>query len=234
MSLRRRVTYAIAAPTLVATSFWGARLLAAARTAHTDASLDESARDVDRTESLRAVLNLQRAYAPYAQAGLWTEIGALFTPDGSFVFDGLIKPEQTSKGPVAITGFLRLRYGGGHEGLKANGLSTMMIDAPVANLSADGDSAKVRWETWIFHGSAGQARGEGGVFENEYVRQGGVWKIAKAHYHPEFAGLLRDRLDQLGRRHAAGRSAPSSARRMVEARAAVSRLGLSVRDRDRA
>ena len=44
----------------------------------------------------------------------------------------------------------------------------MMIDAPVANLSADGDSAKVRWETWIFHGAAGQARVEDGVFENEY------------------------------------------------------------------
>jgi hypothetical protein len=101
MSRRRRVTYAIAALPLVAAPFWAARLLGAARTAHTDASLDELARDVNRTESLRAVLNLPRAYAQYAQAGLWTEVGALFTPDGSFVFDGLIKPEQTSKGPVA-------------------------------------------------------------------------------------------------------------------------------------
>ena len=81
------------------------------------------------------MLNLQRTYAQYAQAGLWTELGALFTPDGSFVFDGLIKSEQTSKGPVAIAGFLRTRYGGGYEGLKADGLSTMMIDAPVANLA---------------------------------------------------------------------------------------------------
>ena len=60
MSLRRRVTYAITALTLVATLLGAARLLAAARPAHTDAALDELARDVDRTESLRAVLNLQR------------------------------------------------------------------------------------------------------------------------------------------------------------------------------
>ena len=99
MSLRRRVTYAITALTLVATFLWAAQLLAAHRPAHTDTALDELARDVDRTESLRAVLNLQRTYAQYGQAGLWTELGALFTPDGSFVFDGLIKPEQTSKGP---------------------------------------------------------------------------------------------------------------------------------------
>ena len=26
------------------------------------------------------------------------------------------------------------------------------------------------------------------MFENEYVRQGGVWKIAEAHYYPEFDG----------------------------------------------
>jgi hypothetical protein len=134
------------------------------------------------------VLNLQRTYAHYAQAGLWNEVGALFAPDGRLVFDGLIMPEQAAKGPAAIAAFLRTRYGGGYEGLKADGLSTMMIDAPVANLSPDGNSAKVRWEAWTFHGAGGQARVEGGVFENEYVRQGGVWKIAEAHYYPEFDG----------------------------------------------
>ena len=46
MPLRRRVTYAITALTLL----WAVRLLAAARPAHTDAALDELARDVDRTE----------------------------------------------------------------------------------------------------------------------------------------------------------------------------------------
>src|SRR6185436_17442671 len=122
---------------------------------------------------LRAVLNLQRVYAQHAQAGSWNAVGALFAADGRFVFDGLIKPEQIAKGPAAIAAFLRTRYGGGYEGLKADGLSTMMIDAPVANLAADGNSAQVRWETWTFHGAGGQARVEGGVFENDYVRQGG-------------------------------------------------------------
>jgi hypothetical protein len=175
--MRRLLTHAVAA--------WA---LAAAVTMHADSALDELARDVDRVESLRAVLNLQRTYAQYAQAGLWNDVGALFAVDGRVVFDGLVMPEQTAKGPAAIAAFLRARYGGGYDGLKANGLSTMMIDAPVANLSIDGNSAKVRWEAWIFHGAAPQARVEGGVFENEYVRQGGVWKIAEAHYYPEFDG----------------------------------------------
>jgi hypothetical protein len=180
MPLRRLATHLLAA--------CAALLLAPLAPLRADAGLDELARDVDRVESLRAVLNLQRSFAHYAQAGLWNDAGALFTADGRYLFDGLIMPERTAKGPAAIAGFLRTRYGGGYDGLKADGLSTMMIDAPVANLSADGSRAQVRWETWTFHGAGGQARVEGGVYENEYVRQGGVWKIAEAHYYPEFDG----------------------------------------------
>jgi hypothetical protein len=180
MPLLRRTTHTLTA--------WAILVLAFAGRASADTALDELARAVERTESLRAVLNLQRLYAHYAQAGRWNDVAALFASDGRFVFDGLIKAEQTAKGPVAIAAFLRSRYGGGYDGLKADGLSTTMIDAPVANLSADGASAKVRWETWTFHGAGGQARVEGGVFENEYVRQGSVWKIAEAHYYPEFDG----------------------------------------------
>lgn len=153
-----------------------------------DSALNELARDVDRTESLRAVLNLQRTFAQYAQAGRWQDVGLLFASDGRFVFDGLVMPEQTTTGQTAIAAFLRARYGGGHEGLEADRLSTMMIDAPVASLSPDGNSAKARWETWTFHGAGGHARVEGGVFENEYVRHSGVWKISTAHYYPEFDG----------------------------------------------
>ena len=153
-----------------------------------DPALDGFARDVERTESVRAVKTLQSSYAQYAQYGLWNQVGALFAPGGSFVFDGMIKPAQTAKGPAAIAAFLRTRYGGGHEGPTATSLSTMMIEAPVVNLEPDGNAAKARWQVLIFHGDGGQARIEGGVFENDYVRHAGVWKIATAHYYPQFDG----------------------------------------------
>jgi hypothetical protein len=156
--------------------------------ARADAELDAFARDVERVEGVRAVKTLQASYAQYAQFGLWNEIGALFAKDGSFVFDGSIKPAHTVKGSAAIADFLRTRYGGGYEGVKADSLSTMFIDAPVLNLSADGESAKVRWQTIIFHGHGSEARIEGGVFENEYVRERGVWKIGIAHYYPQYDG----------------------------------------------
>jgi len=153
-----------------------------------DAELDGFARNVERVEGIRAVKTLQASYAQYAQYGLWNEVGALFARDGSFVFDGMIKPAETAKGPAEIAKFLRTRYGGGHEGPAADGLSSMFIDAPVVNLSVDGESAKSRWQAIIFHGHGGQARIEGGVFENDYVRERGVWKISTARYFPQYDG----------------------------------------------
>lgn len=153
-----------------------------------DAELDAFARDVDRVEGIRAVKTLQASYAQYAQYGLWNDVGALFARDGSFVFDGMVKPAQTATGASAIAKFLRTRYGGGRDGLEPGGLSTMFIDAPVVNLSVDGESAKSRWQAIIFHGHEGQARIEGGVFENDYVRERGVWKIAVSRYFPQFDG----------------------------------------------
>ncbi len=152
------------------------------------ADLDEFARDVDRTGSIRAVKDLQSSYAQYAQFGLWREVAALFSSDGSFIFDGSVGPAQTAKGADAIAHFLRHRYGGGRDGAAADGLSAMMIDSPVVYLSADGDSATARWQAIIFHGHRGLARIEGGIFVNDYVRERGVWKIRTAHYHPQFDG----------------------------------------------
>lgn len=158
--------------------------------ARADAGLDALARDLDRTESVRAVKELQAHYAQYAQYGLWREVGALFSTRGRFVFDGKVKdaPTATATGSTAIAEFLRNRYGGGREGLRADSLSAMFIESPVVNLSVDGESAQARWQTLIFHGQGTQARIEGGIYQNEYVREGGVWKIAVANYYPQYDG----------------------------------------------
>ena len=162
--------------------------LFAAAPVHADEALDSFARDVSRAESVRAVQTLQRTYAQYAQFGLWNEVGALFAPAATLTFDGQVMPAQTATGPVAIAAFLRARYGGGQEGLRADGLSSMFIENPLVNLSADGTSAKARWNALIFHGHGGTAQIEGGIFENDYALDGGVWKIAAARYYPQFDG----------------------------------------------
>jgi len=156
--------------------------------AQTSDSTDALARDVSRAESLRAVLNLQRTYAQYAQYGLWTQVSGLFAKDGRFLFDGQVTPGEKANGPAEIASLLKAHYGGGHDHQRAGDLSTMMIEDPVINLSPDGNSAKGRWHMLAFLGHGGKASIEGGIFENDYVREKGVWKIATAHYYPQYTG----------------------------------------------
>jgi hypothetical protein len=144
---------------------------------------DALARDVDRLESLRQVKDLQRSYAHYTQAGLWDEAASLFTGDARFV-----RGAEELRGPQAITGWL-VRRGGSARGLPPGALHIEFIDEPLVNLSPDGRSAKGRWMSIALLGDGkGQARIEGGIYENEYLREGPTWKIAVSRYHPQYSG----------------------------------------------
>jgi len=141
--------------------------------------------EVQRAEDIRAVKRLQISYAHYAQFGLWSEMASLFTSDAEAIY-GL----DRRKGRAAIRSYLLTTWGDGREGLPAGGLYTMLEDAPVLNLSADGRSAKGRWREFLMVGQlGGNARWEQGVSENEYVKESGVWKISRLDYHQVTAGL---------------------------------------------
>lgn len=161
-----------------------ASTLMPALAATAQSALDELARDVDRAESVRAVKNLQRTYAHYSQYGLWNEMGDLFAEDAKWIFDDL-----TVQGREAITEHLALEEGGGQQGLAPGAIHTQLIEHPVVNLSVDGKSAKGRWYGFfLLSDHAGNASIQGGVFENEYVREDGQWKIGVQHFFPQYAG----------------------------------------------
>ncbi len=146
------------------------------------------ARDVEHAEGIRAAKNLQYAYAQYGQAGLWSEIGKLFAAKGEAVFgrDGV-------KGPAAIARYLRGRYGDGKDGVSKGGLHVQFQLAPIVNLSADGKTAQGRWHELALLGAGpGDAHWAGGILEITYVKENGVWKIARLEYHPMFAGSYAD------------------------------------------
>ncbi|BAK66203.1 hypothetical protein SLG_15280 [Sphingobium sp. SYK-6] len=145
-------------------------------------TLDALARDVDRLESLRAVKDLQRRYAHYSQYGRWREVANLFARNGRIEWD-----DERIDGAAAIARWLEARHG--PRGLAAGALNTEFHDMPLVNLSADGRTAEGRWAGLAFRGDGkGQARIEGGVYQNRYVREDGRWKIAALHYHPQYDG----------------------------------------------
>jgi hypothetical protein len=156
-------------------------------------AIDALARDVTRVESLRAVKNVQRAYAHYGQFGEWAAMAALFTRDGELRWG-----DETVTGRAAIEAWLRDRAGA-MTGRVRGTLHTEIIDEPVANLSADGRTARVRWMSMRFLGDgAGTARVEGGLYENEYVLDEGRWRIARMRYHPQYEGAYHDGWTNVG------------------------------------
>ena len=148
-----------------------------------DMQFRELARDVERVESVRAVKDLQRFYAQYAQFGLWDEMADLFADDAVLIWGD----EQLS-GKGAITKWLKARVGG-KRGLRPGALHSELIEDPLVNLSVDGTAAKSRWMGMAM---AGDGRGktwiDGGIYENEYVLDAGKWKLSKLHFFPQFEG----------------------------------------------
>jgi hypothetical protein len=140
--------------------------------------------NVERAESVRAVKRLQETYAQYSQFGLWTDMAALFADNAQLSYG-----KDNAQGRQAIQQYFLTAFGEGTHGLKPGGLHTQMVLRPLINVSADGQTAKGRWWEMSMTGQYGvKADWAGGIFENEYVREGGVWKIARLRYNPMYAG----------------------------------------------
>ena len=121
-------------------------------------TVDDLARDVERAESVRAVKTLQRTYAQYSQYGLWNEMAALFSDDGRLTLG-----DDAATGRSAIATFLVTR-GGGRQGLAPGAIHTQLIDGPIVNLSADGQSARGRWYGFFLNADGkGNASVDGGM-----------------------------------------------------------------------
>jgi hypothetical protein len=146
--------------------------------------VDRLAQELERAESVRHVKRLQESYAQYSQFGLWDEMASLFADDAE-----MIRGNDRVSGRAAIGDYFLERFGAGVHGLPAGGLHTQLQFRPLINVAADGQTAKGRWWEWSLLGRfGGEAEWAGGIYENEYVREDGVWKFARVHYHPMLAG----------------------------------------------
>ncbi len=140
--------------------------------------------DIANAEGVRAVKRLQHAFVHYAEAGDFAAMADLFATDGRLVY-----PPADVTGRAAIQTALRNLMAEGAPGLGLDQLNLRLMLAPVVTLAADGLSAKGRWHEFDMIGTYGKsARWQGGIHENDYVREDGVWKMAALTFHPQFAG----------------------------------------------
>src|SRR5499427_8150148 len=148
------------------------------------ARVQRLAQNVERAESVRAVKRLQETYAQYSQFGLWGDMAELFAENAQVSYG-----KDNEQGRQAIQKYFLTKFGEGTSGLKPGALHTQMVLRPLINVSADGQTAKGRWWEFSMTGQLGvKAEWAAGIFENEYVRERGAWKISRMRYNPMFAG----------------------------------------------
>ena len=147
-----------------------------------DSQIDALTAQVDRLESSRAIKKLQRAFGYYMDRGLWNEASDLFADSGSVE----IGMDGVYVGKGRIQDYLQ-RLGGGQSGLVWGQLNEWVTLQPVVDVAPDGSHAKARWrDIGMFGHFQENAAWRGGVYENDYVRENGVWKIAKLHLFVNF------------------------------------------------
>ena len=136
----------------------------------------------DRIKDANDIKRLQRAYGFYLDKAQWDQIADLFTASASVEYAN----EGVYVGQDHIRAYLK-KLGGGHNGLVEGQLNNHPILQPVVHVAADGLTAKARWRALIQIGQYKKSASWGeGTYENEYVKEGGVWKISKLHWYVGF------------------------------------------------
>jgi hypothetical protein len=120
-----------------------------------------------------SVANLQATYGYYVDKARWDDAADLFANDATLEIAG----RGLFKGQDRIRTYLHqlgpLTYGK---------LFNHMQLQPVIHIESDGQSAKARWRSLMQVGQLGkEARWGEATYENQYVKEGGVWKIRKLH-----------------------------------------------------
>jgi acetyl esterase/lipase len=148
------------------------------------ARLNRLEAEIIAAEDLSALKRLQRAYGYYLDKGMWEDLQAFFTDDAVANY-----PAGIYVGHASIRKHLFLNVGGrnGAIGLGENRLYNHMNLQPVVHLGPGGRTAKGRWRAFATFGSfGGGATWAEGVYELEYAKVNGVWKISKLEYHSGF------------------------------------------------
>jgi hypothetical protein len=147
---------------------------------------------VQAAEAIRAVKRLQNSYGHYVSDGLWNDLADLFTADAVGVF-----PAGAGVGAIngqrALHDYFMQQAGRNELGLAKGQLNVHLQLQPIITLGADGVSAKGTWHEVSLLGHFRQeANWEGGIYENEYRLDSGVWKISKVGYYHQYAGAYAD------------------------------------------
>jgi hypothetical protein len=129
-------------------------------------------------QDIQEIEKLQRAYGYYLEHWMASEIIDLFS-DGPDV--ALEWPEGKYLGKEGVK-----RYFEGNERKDPEFLHQLIQLSPIITVDPDGKTAKGRWYCWgaITFPRGGGVSGsfQSGLYENEYVKEGGKWKLKRIRW----------------------------------------------------
>jgi hypothetical protein len=162
----------------------GAQEDAAARVTELHARLAALGERAERIDDVNTIHNLQGSYGYYTDKMLWDEVLDLFSDAATLE----IGPSGVYVGKDSIRRYL-YSLSDGRQGPLEGVLYDHFQLQPIVTVAADGRSAQGRWRLFLMTGVSGSGSGGNwgeGVYENEYVKEGGVWKISKLHWYATF------------------------------------------------
>jgi hypothetical protein len=143
-----------------------------------EAKLASLQREVNLIEDRKSIERLQQLWAHYVSEGMATEAAALFSssPVASIEY----AQQGVYLGKARIEAFLKA----GGARLQPGELRETPVMQAVIHVAADGVTAKGRWRSLVMTGIHGQdGVWQEGPYENEYVKEKGVWRISRLHWY---------------------------------------------------
>lgn len=148
-------------------------------------------------QDIEAIRKLQYTYGYFIDKSQYNEVVDLFADDGEVWFLGGIYKGKAGVRRLYIERF-QTQFTQGHNGPRYGWL----LDHPqlqmVIDVAPDRRTATVRGRSMMQAGlhetAEGQQRAwwEGGIYDNRYVRDDGVWKIARLGYFPFWHGSFAE------------------------------------------
>ena len=157
------------------------------------------AKEVGLLRDVHAIRRLQHAYGYYLDKCLYDEVVDLFSESGEVRFMGGVFKARAGLRRLYCDRF-RKNFTGGHNGPVYGFLLDHLLLQDIVDVAANRQSAYGRFRCFMQAGSHEtkvDARPgmrsqwwEGGIYENEFVFESGVWKIKVLNYRAIYHGLF--------------------------------------------
>ncbi len=139
------------------------------------AELTEAEHRLQRVKDYHELENLEDAYGYYLDEDMWNNLADLFAQDGSME----LAQRGVYIGRERVRGFLFAAFG--RAGPVAGRLGNHIQMQHVIDVAPDGKTAEIRGRMLQQLSFGGRPSLGAAIYENEAVKEDGVWKFAKVH-----------------------------------------------------